>query len=254
MRRLWFSLLLIFAALPARGEEVLAALSQTRVALTATFEGSEILVFGAVRREAPIPPDEPPLHVIVAIEGPSGPLTIWRKARPAGIWMNVDSVRISSAPSFYAVATTGPFVESLSATEDLRHRISIPRAIRAYGTVSRVADAPVFTEALIRIREEDGLYQQLDGAVEIERDTLFSTRISLPANLTEGIYSTRIFLTRGGVVIDRFDTAIEVHKVGLERWLFQTAQNQPLFYGILAVLLAVFAGWAASAGFRYLRS
>lgn len=144
MIRLALTLLLLLS-LPARGEELVAGLSQTQVSLTANFEGSEILVFGAIRREAPIPDDALPLEVIVTIAGPAAPLTVWRKARRAGIWVNVDGVRVSSAPSFYAVATSGPFVEVLSATEDLRHRVSVPRAIRAVGAASTVPDAPVFT-------------------------------------------------------------------------------------------------------------
>ncbi|WP_114964642.1 TIGR02186 family protein [Alkalilacustris brevis] len=245
---------IMLLGLPARGEEVVAALSQTNVALTATFEGSEILVYGAVRREAPIPEGDPPLEVIVTVQGPAGPLTVWRKARRAGIWVNVEAVSVSSAPSYYAVATSGLLGDVLTATEDLRHRVSIPRAIRAFGAADTVPDAEAFTDALLRIREEDGLYQLLEGEVELDRDTLFTARISLPANITEGVYSTRIFLTRGGAVIDRFDTAIDVSKVGIERWLFVTAHEQPVFYGLLAVLIAMFSGWAASAGFRYLRS
>jgi uncharacterized protein (TIGR02186 family) len=235
-------------ALPVRGEEVVAGLSQTNVALTATFDGSDILIFGAVRREAPVLADTPEMHVIVTIEGPSAPLTVWRKARRGGIWVNTDSVRIRQAPSFYAVATSAPFDEAITLDEDQRYRVSVPRAIRALGAA--LEDTPIFTEALIRIREEEGVYQLLEGAVAIERDTLFRTTISLPSSLTEGRYVTRIFLTRGGLVIDRFDTEIDVRKVGLERALYQLAHRQPVLYGLLAVLIAVASGWGASAIFR----
>ena len=35
---------------------------------------------------------------------------------------------------------------------------------------------------------------------------------------------------------------IEIKKVGLENWLTQTSKNQPVFFGIMAVLIAVGAG------------
>lgn len=255
MRRLALILLPLIAALtaPARGEEVVAALNQNRVALTANFAGSEILVFGAVRHEAPLPEDGPSLEVIVTIQGPSTPVEIWRKARTLGIWVNSESVRLRAAPSFYAVASTTPLAQALSNTEDLRHRISIPLAIRAAGEAVGRPDIVSFTEALVRIRDENDLYQQLDGSVTFERDTLFNTRISLPSNLTEGTYATRIFLTRGGEVIDRYETSIEVSKVGLERWLYTLAHEQPILYGLLALAIALVAGWGASAAFRYMR-
>jgi uncharacterized protein (TIGR02186 family) len=233
---------------PARAEQVVAGLSQTRVALTATFDGSEILVFGAVRRDAPVDDDAAPMQVIVTIQGPSAPLTVWRKARRGGIWVNTDSVPIRQAPSFYAVATSAPFDEAITPEEDARYRVSVPRAIRALGAT--LEETPLFTEALIRIREEEGVYQLLEGGVEIEQDTLFRTTISLPSSLTEGSYETRIFLMRGGAVIDRYETEIEVRKVGLERALYQLAHRQPVLYGLLAVLIAVASGWAASVVFR----
>ena len=255
MRRAVAVLLMLCAlALPARGEEVLLELSQTRVAITTTFDGSEILVFGAVARDAPVPEGAGPLAVIVTVQGPRQGLTVWRKARRVGIWMNVEGVRVSRAPSFYAVASSAPLAEALSATEDLRYEISIPRAIRAIGAFAALLDAPAFTEALIRLRMASGHYQLHEGGVELTRETLFRTTVTLPANLTEGSYATRVFLTRGGEVIDHVETAIDVRKAGIEAWLFNLAMEHPLVYGLLAVALAVAAGWGASAAFRYLRS
>ncbi|MBC7139989.1 MAG: TIGR02186 family protein [Defluviimonas sp.] len=243
------ALLLLLAALPARAEEVVAGLSQNRIAITTSFSGSEILVFGAVKRDTPAP--EGPLQVIITLQGPLVAATVWRKDRVAGIWVNADSVEVDKAPSFYAVATTAPLREVLSETEDLRHAVSIPRAIRAVGT--GVEDAGVFTEALIRIRTGEGAYLLDEGGVEIAEETLFRARFVMPANLTEGGYRTRILLTRGGKVIDSHETMVDVRKVGLERWLFALSREQPLIYGLLSLVLAVVAGWAASAAFRYLR-
>lgn len=107
-------LLLCFAALPLRAEEVVLGLSKDKVAITATFEGSEILIFGAVKREEPIP--DVPLDVVIAVAGPSEPVTVRRKDRRFGIWVNTDVVVLDSAPSFYAVATTGPLDKVMSDT------------------------------------------------------------------------------------------------------------------------------------------
>jgi len=127
MRILALILATLVAALPARSEEVVAGLSQSRVALTANFTGSEILVFGAVHREAPVPDAADPLHVIVTIEGPSTPVIVWRKARRAGIWVNTESVRASLAPSFYAVAATAPLDTVLKAPKSPTAPISSTR-------------------------------------------------------------------------------------------------------------------------------
>ena len=245
MRRAVALVALILAG-PVAAEEIVLGLSQDEVAITATFDGSDILIFGAVRREAP-PPQDPPLAVVMTVSGPLTPVMVRRADRVAGIWMNTDAIEVDAAPSFYAIATSAPLAEALSDTEDLRHTVTIPRAIRSVG--HEIAGTEAFTDALIRIRSGEGRYQVLDGAVDLEQDTLFRARVSLPANLVEGDYDIRIFLTRGGQVIDSHAARIPVQKVGLERWLHALAHERPLIYGILSLILAVAAGWGASALF-----
>lgn len=254
MRR--FALLIAAAlavATATRAEEVVAGLSQDNIGITASFDGSEILIYGAVKRYAPEPATGP-LEIIVTLEGPVGPVTIRRKSREMGIWVNTDAVEVGAAPSFYAVATSGPMHLILDPVIDVRERISIPLAVRAFAGPIEVSDVRPFTEALLRIRKDEGLYQLDEGAVHIVEGTLFRADFELPANLTEGDYKTRIFLLRDGNVIDQHRAAIYVRKVGLERWLFALSRDYAPIYGALSLALAVFSGWAAAAVFRLIRS
>lgn len=237
-------------ALPAQAEEIVLGLSRDQVAITANFDGSDILIFGAVKRETAIPAGGD-LGVIVTVAGPTLPVTVRRKDRRLGIWINTDDVEVDAAPSFYAVASSGPMGDVLRDVEDLRYRVTIPRAIRSVG--ADVSDSRDFTQALIRIRAGQGLYQVLEGAVDLEQETLFRTAITLPANLTEGNYIARIFLTRDGRVIDEYDTSIPVQKVGMERWLYNLAHEQAVLYGLMSLAIAIGAGWVASAAFGLLR-
>ena len=258
MRRLWaltLPLALALASLPqltGAEEQIVTGLSQNRVEITANYDGSNILIYGAVKRTAP-PPEGPRLEVIVTVEGPAQPLVLRRKEKVAGIWINQSAVTISSAPSFYAVSTTGPFTEILSHTDDLRYRISLPQVIRAIGITAEAADSPDFVEALKRIRMNEDRYHIAIGRVQLLQETLFRADVELPANLSDGNYKVRLFILRGGQVIDRQDRYIGVRKAGMERDLFNLAHEQPLLYGVISLLLAAFAGWAASAGFRYMR-
>jgi len=249
---LFLVLALLPAAGPVRAGEIVGALSQNRVSLTANFSGSEILIFGAIRHDGATE-DAAPFDVIIVIEGPRQPVAIWRKDRRMGIWVNVESVSMASVPSFYAVATTAPLTQILDAEEDARYRISAAQAIRAAQAVGDVVDTALFTSALLRIRERAEQYLKLDRWIYLDRDILFRATVRLPANLTEGAYTTRMYLVREGEVVHQFRTAIFVRKEGIERWLHQLAYDQPLIYGLLALALALFAGWGASAAFRYIR-
>lgn len=238
---------------PAAAEEVVLGMSKDTVSINTSFDGSEILIFGAVKREKPITYD-PRLQVIITVAGPNEPFIVRRKEKRFGIWVNTDAVEVDSAPTFYAVATSTALGLSLSDTEDLRHKVSIPRAIRSVGAPDTIADAPSFTEALIRIKSRSNQYQLNEGTVSVDDQTLFRTAIQLPAALTEGDYKTRIFLTRGGEVISKHETSIYVRKVGLERWLYRMSRENALMYGLMSLAIAIAAGWSASAAFRLLRA
>ena len=252
MRALWAALCLTLLPLAALAEEVVLGLSRDEVSITTRFDGSDILIFGAVKRESPIVED-PPLEVVITVAGPSEPVLVRRKARRAGIWVNAEAVEVDRAPSFYAVATSGPIEEVLSDVENLRHQVNVERAIRSVGAPAGIEDPKAFTEALIRLRDKAGLYQLREGTVALDQQTLFRASIDMPANLTEGNYVTRIYLTRGGAVVSDYATVIDVRKVGLERWLFSMSREQPVIYGLMALAIAVAAGSAASAVFGLLR-
>ncbi|KFI30312.1 membrane protein [Haematobacter massiliensis] len=260
MMRLLPACLLLLTLLPLTadtqtrptGERIVAGFSHDFIDISARFDGSEILVFGAVRREQAIPEDNP-LGVIVIVEGPPETLTIRKKSHQFGIWMNTQNVRIRSAPSFYAVNTSWPVSFMLTPEQDRQYGISLPRLIYIAGRDVSEEEEPAFVDALIRIRRESGTYQINERAVSLEESTLFQTRVELPSTLVEGTYITRIYLTREGRVIDRYESHLPVYKVGVERWVHLLAVEQPLVTGLLALMVAVVAGWGASALFRSLR-
>lgn len=242
--------LLCLAAPLAAQESVVTGMSTENIALTANFDGSELFVFGAIRRDAPPPSEAGPLDVIITIKGPLRPVTVRRKERRLGIWVNAYSVNVRRAPSFYAIATTRPLPELLSETERLRYGIGMDQAVRQVGGHPTLTDTSSFTEAVVRLREENGLYSQLDEGVALTEDTLFQTRIEMPANLVEGDYAAQFFLVRDEHVVSSGTSTIKVYKTGIERWLFNLSRNEPLLYGLLSVALALFAGWLAATIFR----
>lgn len=259
------ALLLLTFALPASAqqqvppnersrpaESVVAGMSHDDIDITTSFDGSDIIIYGAIKRETAIPQGSP-LDVIVAVQGPARPVTVRRKSRHFGIWINTASVSIGAAPDFYVVATTRALDKILSPEQDARYRVGVPQAVRSFGGALTVDDPVPFTEALVRQREETGLYRLDEGAVKLIEQTLFRADVQMPANLVEGVYSTRILLVRDGEVLDVYRAPISVRKVGLELWLYRMALVQPFLYGIMSLAIAIAAGWLASVAFRALK-
>lgn len=252
----WLAALVFWAVLPlavSSQESVVPGLSTDMIALDATFDGSELFVFGAIRRDAPTPPDAAPLDVVITIKGPPRPVTVRRKERWLGIWVNAQSVRVRAVPSFYAIASTRPLGDVLSATERLRYQIGMDQAVRQVAGHPALDDTSPFAEAVVRLRTGSGLYSQTDEGVTLTEETLFQASFELPANLVEGLYETEFFLVRDRSVVSSGATAISVRKTGVERWLYNLAQDQPLAYGLGSLAAALLAGWLAAVAFRLLR-
>lgn len=246
------SVLLLFLCLLAggpRAEEVVAKLSQTEVAISTSFSGSEIFVYGAIRQDYL---SDEPLDVIVTIKGPSEPVIVRRKQRQLGVWVNGPGIEVDAAPSLYAIATTGPLYEVISHVEDLIHNVALDQAVLLIGDPQYDRYPEDHRRALIRLRHEQGLYFRSIGGVEVTQGTLFETSLALPGRIVEGDYKARVLLLRDREVIDVFEDTIFVRRVGIERWVYNMSQERPALYGLMSIALALVAGWTASTIFRVL--
>ena len=81
-------------------------------------------------------------------------------------------------------------------------------------------------------------------------DRLFRTAVVFPTNVPTGTYSVNVHLFRGGRVVDTKTTSLGVHKAGLEADIFNFAHQHSALYGVIAILIALMAGWLAGAMFR----
>ena len=74
--------------------------------------------------------------------------------------------------------------------------------------------------------------------------------MALPAHAPVGGYFVAFYLIDGGEVVETRNTFFFINKTGAERAIFDFAMNEPAAYGLLAVAIAVFAGWLAGLLFR----
>ncbi len=244
--------LIILSHNAAAQESLVTGVSRDDVQITADFTGSDILVYGAVRRDGPAP-QSVPMDVIVTLEGPSTAVTVRRKERRFGIWINSAAADLGDVPSYFAMAATGPIEDILTPADDERFDISLSRRISVTKITADSMNFPEFVEALRRIRAQNGAFQSVPTGVKLAEDTLFRADFALPSNVTEGDFRVRLFLLRGGKVIDQKEQIIDVRKTGIERQLTNLAHQRPFIYGVISLVMAAVAGWAASEMFRFLR-
>ena len=65
-----------------------------------------------------------------------------------------------------------------------------------------------------------------------------------------GTYQVQVYLIRDGAVVNAQTTPLIVSKIGLEAEIFDFAHNNSALYGVVAILLALVAGWLAHIAFR----
>ncbi|MEE9453183.1 MAG: TIGR02186 family protein [Paracoccaceae bacterium] len=248
MRVLFLILGLISASIAVANETVVSELSQDGVSITANFNGSEIFIFGAIKRDSPVNPSAGNLDIIIEVSGPPVAVLVRKKARRFGIWVNTDSVTVERAPSFYTIAATGALENLVSNSERSLRNLGLEYAVR-------VADEKdeAFRQAVIRIHQNGGTYARETTPVTLTEETLFTTKVALPSNIVEGDYTAKIMLVRDRRVISTSRSIITVRKAGLEQWIYELAHEKPLIYGLLSLAVALLAGWGASEIFRLIR-
>jgi uncharacterized protein (TIGR02186 family) len=191
-----------------------------------------------------------PGDVIVAVRGPEREMTVRRKSRVAGIWVNTQQVTFVNLPSFYAVAASRPIADILSPAAAAFYRLGIANLKLAASTPAPSVVVDAFRTALERTQQEAGLYVERISKVDFLGERLFRATITFPSNVPTGTYLIEVFLVRDKDIVSGQTTPLVVSRVGVDAAVFEFSTRQPGFYGAIAVLTAVVAGWLASLPFR----
>lgn len=258
---------LLFVTGTSLGERLTVNMTAHQISITSNFTGATITLFGAIQKIAePVPVPHPltlvPIRsdearvddVIVVIKGPPEDVTVRRKERIAGIWINNDSVTFQDVPGFYFVASTRAIADIVDDTLRSQNEIGAEYLSlltdAATQAAASEAEIDIFRTALLRRKTVAGLYGINEEGVELQDNILFNMRLKVPANVPVGEYVAQILLLRDGVVVGSQPLRPVVAKSGIERWIYNLAHSIPLIYGLVAVALAMAAGWTAAWIFR----
>jgi uncharacterized protein (TIGR02186 family) len=243
MKRALLAILMLLAV-PARAEDLVSGISQDIIQITSNYTGTAIVVFGAIEQAQNIQGRD----IVVVVRGPDEPMTVRRRDRIAGVWVNNDAARFEGLPAYYYLASTEPI-----------SRIAPPQALARYGiglqslTPSAIGshhDPEPFRQAAIRYHRRVGLYAESPGTIDFLSETLFRTRVPVPAGVTRGQYNVEVYLFRDGEVVSAQSTPLFVDATGLERRLFNMAHDAPLTYGLACVFMSILLGLISSVLFR----
>jgi uncharacterized protein (TIGR02186 family) len=237
--------LLIGAAKPVLVPDV----SARQVEIRYSFSGAQLLLFGAIAYPDGRAPTRP-ADVVVVLRGPVQPILVREKQKIAGIWMNADSSRFRSAPSFYAVASSRPIAQLVNDRTASIYELGIHNLQLSPGGGSLPERERHFEAGLLDLRSRAGLYSENPHGVEIAQGILYRAMITIPSQVPVGTYTAETFLIDGGKVVAAETRDVEIDKSGIERSVWVASRHYRFLYGLACVALSLGLGWAAAVAFR----
>jgi uncharacterized protein (TIGR02186 family) len=225
-------------------------ISARRVDIRYTFTGAQLLLFGAIVYPGGRPPTKP-ADIVVVLRGPVQPILLREKQKVGRlIWMNADSSRFRSAPSYYAVASSRPISSLVDERTAAIYEMGLGNLQLSPGGGALPEKERRFEAGLLDLRTREALYSENPRGVEISNGVLYRATITIPSQVPVGTYTAETFLVDRGRVLAVATRDIQINKSGFERYVALAARRHSFLYGLAAVLLSLGLGWAAAAVFR----
>ena len=224
-------------------------ISARQVQIRYSLSGAQLLLFGAIAYPDGRKPERP-AEIAVVLRGPVQPILLREKEKIAGIWMNADSTRFRSAPSYYAVASSRPIGDLVDDRTASIYELGVHNLQLSPGGGSLPERERHFEAGLLDLRTREGLYSQNPHGVEISDGILYRALVTIPSQVPVGTYTAETFLIDRKKVIAAATRDIQIDKSGFERDVWLASRRHRFAYGLASVALSLGLGWAAAVAFR----
>jgi uncharacterized protein (TIGR02186 family) len=230
------------AVSPEAQPKVITSASKNVVEIGLSYSGDKIFFFGV----NPVPGSDVVVK-LTAEKEEAVKLSVKGKVGP--LWMTVKQYEVTGAPFIYKIHATKPLNQIIS--KETAQNLGLGYdAVRGQIKMELIRgeaapeDAGIVWQGLLKIKERATLYNVVEdpARLEVSEGKLFKHYFRFPPAATEGRYKVESFCFQQGELVGYGKDIIEIKKVGIENWLTQTSKNQPVFFGIMAVLIAVGAG------------
>jgi uncharacterized protein (TIGR02186 family) len=235
---------------PEAQQKIITAASKNLIEIGVSYRGDQIHFFGV----NPCPGSDLIIRLTAAKDEE---LKLSVKGKVGPVWMTVKQYDVSGAPFMYKIHSTKPLDQLISPAlaEELELGYAAIRKrlkLRLARGTAAPDDADKVFQGLIKIKERANLYNIVADPkrLEVAEGKLFKHYFRFPPAATEGHYLVESFCFANGELVAYGKDIIEIKKVGLEYWMTSTSQNQPVFFGILAVVIAMAAGLLVGMIFR----
>lgn len=227
--------------------ELTAIANHSLVEMNFDYHGSAVSLSGIA---------DPDVELVATISSQEAHQELKRKGRVGGvIWMNVADVSFEHLPNVY-------FLRSTKAPQDILLPEETAKYSIGYGTLKEKAGIEPFSNEaerdrlfgeFVKYKEASHLYSTNVGAFSYTKGDgsgKYFTKIEWPYQVPPGHYQVNVYAVREGRVVETAKTGVIVKRVGIIERLADMAQNNGAAYGVVAVVVAIGAGFGAGLIFR----
>lgn len=234
MRKYILIIAVLFISLPAQAEDrVLFDLASDHVDITTGFNGTSMQVFGVRQGKG---------DIVIVVRGPERTMSVRRMENVLGAWINRSFETFKAVPAYYQFAASGPIGEVVDAELLKQYGIG-PQNLQFNKPDSTDEQRVIFRDAMIRNKIKQGLYAEKPMDILFMNPTFFRANFYIPANVPVGNYTVETMYFEGGELKDSKARTVRVAQTGGSANIHRFAYDNSLMYGVLCVLLAIFAGW-----------
>src|SRR5581483_8244530 len=117
------------ASREGHAERLIVSVSNHRVTVTPNYSGEELVLFGAVEKDAASPSTARTYDLVVTVLGPRADMVTRRKERKFGIWVNTDYRQFLNVPSYLALFANRPFEDIASSDVERRQQLGLDNVL-----------------------------------------------------------------------------------------------------------------------------
>ncbi len=224
-------------------DNLVTDLSESTVEISSTFSGADILLFGAYDGQKN---DD----IIVVVSGQKGNIKVDRKEKKFGIWMITESMKFTNIPKYYYIASNRKIKDITNTTEIKKRKLDFNSFELKNNKIDYKNLDKKWYEALKRNMKNKQFWKIEENSIKLNKNTLFRKTLSLPSNVSTGMYNVKILHYRKGNLMSQEESKIKIDRTGISANIYNFAQNFSAIYGIIAVIIALFVGWLTNFIFR----
>jgi uncharacterized protein (TIGR02186 family) len=232
--------LLCFGANANAQQPLQASISPRTVAIGSFYDGATVTVTGEAPADA---------EVVVRLIGKRHDLHLKKKGKVFGLlWMNLDTKTFEDVPNVYMLYSSVPF-EKLLGTDGASSaawKLGLSSLEEGTKILPETSDRKLLFDELLKLKQSEGLYAVRNDKVRYLKTSgdqrSFETALEIPARVAPGQYTVETYAVKDGNIVAQASQGLNVQLDGFPAMLSVLAFQHGAIFGVLATLIAIFAG------------